>query len=456
MPDPIYLLDDRKMQEFIANGFTTIKVNLPPEFHEEIYRKTDEVFEKEGNPGNNVLPRVPEIQTVFDQPEVRGAFTSILGPGYTMHTHRHCHFNKPNGPGGGWHKDSYWGYYKLRYHRNRWAMAFYYPQDVELINGPTGVIPHTHCYMDRLKNPDEAGVSVCGEAGTIAIVHFDIWHRAMPNQVDTRRYMMKFQFTRMSEPRRPEWNHNDEAWSNTDVGNRHPFVWNSIWEWSRGLNANGHVGNVDALTRTLQEADEPARLNAAYELAATGEPAVGPLARALQSADDSVKLNAAYALAAVGEPAVSELAGALKHKDEKVRGHAAFALGDAGPAAAEAVSALANTMDDPSEWVRHHAAEALGTIAGNPDEAVPALAKALKDDDVQVRYNSAYSLARFGADAEPAIPALHEALQDENRYASGHAAVALQYIGTPESLNVLLDHLSTARWCPITTREDLY
>ena len=456
MLDSKYLLDDRKMQEFIANGFTTIKVNLPPEFHEEIYRKTDEVFENEGNPGNNVLPRIPEIQTVFDQPEVRGAFTSILGPDHAMHTHRHCHFNKPNGQGGGWHKDSYWGYYKLRYHRNRWAMAFYYPQDVELINGPTGVIPHTHCYMDRLKNPDDAGVSVCGEAGTIAIVHFDIWHRAMPNLVDKRRYMMKFQFTRMSEPRRPEWNHNDEAWSNTDVGNRHPFVWNSIWEWSRGLNANGHAGNVDALTRTLREADEPARLNAAYELAAIGEPAVGPLARALQSGADSVRLNAAYALAAVGEPAVPELVGALKHEDEKVRGHAAFALGDAGPAAADAVSALANTMDDPSEWVRHHAAEALGTIAGNPDETVPALARALKDDDGQVRYNAAYALARFGADAESAIPALNEALQDENRYTSGHAAVALQYIGTPESLEVLLDHLATARWCPITTREDLY
>ena len=332
MPDPKYLLDDSKMQEFIANGFITIKVDLPPGFHEEIYRKTDEVFQKEGNPGNNVLPRIPEIQTVFDQPEVRGAFSSILGHDHTMHVHRHCHFNTPNGKGGGWHKDSYWGYYKLRYLRNRWAMAFYYPQDVELENGPTGVIPHTHCYMDRLKDPDEAGVSVCGEAGTIAIVHFDIWHRAMPNMVDKRRYMMKFQFTRMSEPTQPDWNHNDGAWRNADVGNRHPFVWNNTWEWSRGANANGHAGDVDALARTLQDGDEPARLNAAYELAATGEPAVGPLSRALRSADDGVKLHAAYGLAAVGEPAVSDLVAALGDDDEKVRGHAAFALGDAGPA----------------------------------------------------------------------------------------------------------------------------
>lgn len=456
MPDPKYLLDDVKMQEFIANGFITIKVDLPPEFHEEIYRKTDEVFIKEGNPGNNVLPRIPEIQTVFDQPEVHGAFSSILGHDHAMHIHRHCHFNKPNGPGGGWHKDSYWGYYKLRYHRNRWAMAFYYPQDVELINGPTGVIPHTHCYMDRLEDPDDAGVSVCGEAGTIAIVHFDIWHRAMPNLVDKTRYMMKFQFTRMSEPTQPDWNHTDEAWSNSHVGERHPFVWNSIWEWSRGSNANGHAGNVEALTRTLHDGDEHARLNAAYELAATGEPAVGPLCRALKSEDDGVKLNAAYALGAIGEPAVPDLAESLGHDDEKVRGHAVFALGDAGPAAVEAVSAIAHTLNDPSEWVRHHAAEALGTIAGNPEEAVPALANALKDDDGQVRYTAAYALARFGTDGESAIPALRDALEDENRYASGHAAVALQYIGTPEALNILLDHLNTARWCPITTREDLY
>ena len=87
---------------------------------------------------------------------------------------------------------------------------------------------------------------------------------------------------------------------------------------------------------------------------------------------------------------------------------------------------------------------------------MPALSKALKDSGGQVRYNAAYSLARFGGDAEEAVPALAEALNDENRYASGHSAVALQQIGSPEATEILLNHLTTSSWCPITTNENMY
>ena len=33
---------------------------------------------------------------------------------------------------------------------------------------------------------------VTGKAGTVAFANYDLWHRAMPNQTDKRRYMMKF------------------------------------------------------------------------------------------------------------------------------------------------------------------------------------------------------------------------------------------------------------------------
>ncbi len=459
MLDPKFLFDDQKMQEFIANGFTFIKADLPPELHEAIYRKTEEVFEKEGNPGNNVLPRIPELQQVFDHPAVQGAFTSILGPGHVMHTHRHCHINKLQSEGGRCHKDSYWGYQKVRYHRNRWAMAFYYPQDVSLENGPTAVVPGTHYYMDRIENLDELTRPVLGEAGTIAVVHFDIWHRAMPNRTDRNRYMMKFQFTRMEEPQQPSWGNREASWSGAEVGDKHRVIWSQMWDWSLARQRNGGTlenGNVAELTRTLQDDGETDRLNAAYALGAIGEPAIPGLIQTLQGENEAAQLNAAYALSAVGEPALPALTAALKHENERVRGHAAFALGDIGPAAADAVPALTKTLNDPSEWVRHHAAEALGTIAQNADAAVPALGQALKDGDGQVRYTAAYALARFGPAAQAAVPALRDALHDDNRYASGHSTLALQRIGTPEATEILLDFLTTSRWCPLTSKESTY
>ena len=110
--------------------------------------------------------------------------------------------------GGGWHKDSYWGYHKVRYHRNRWVMIFYYPQDVTLENGPTAVMPGTHYYNGRADDEqDERHLPVLGEAGTCTLVHFDLWHRAMPNSTDANRYMMKFQFTRLSEPSSAQLEH---------------------------------------------------------------------------------------------------------------------------------------------------------------------------------------------------------------------------------------------------------
>ena len=75
------LLDDSRMQSFIADGYTVVKTDLPADFHQSIYGQIEEVLTAEGNPGNNLLPRIPDLQQVFDQPQVTGALTSILGPG---------------------------------------------------------------------------------------------------------------------------------------------------------------------------------------------------------------------------------------------------------------------------------------------------------------------------------------------------------------------------------------
>ena len=78
-----------------------VTTDVPMEFHETIYHKTDALFagavdfrgDRRHNPLNNILPLVPELQVVLESPAVRGALTSILGNGYVMHPHRHCHPN---------------------------------------------------------------------------------------------------------------------------------------------------------------------------------------------------------------------------------------------------------------------------------------------------------------------------------------------------------------------------
>lgn len=106
MTDPLYLLSDRQMQQFIVLGYLTVRADYPALFHDEIYWQVNAV-QQEGNVGNNLLPRIPQIGRVFEHPAVAGALTSLLGPGYILNPHRHAHLNPPGRGGQGWHKDCY-------------------------------------------------------------------------------------------------------------------------------------------------------------------------------------------------------------------------------------------------------------------------------------------------------------------------------------------------------------
>ena len=505
MLDNRYLFNDNQMQDFIVNGYVTVKTNLPASFHEHVYQQLNSVVESEGNPGNNVLPRIPEIQEVFDQPVIRGAFTSILGPDYIMHPHRHPHHNLPGSQTQSWHKDSYWGYLKMRNHRPWWAMAFYYPQDVAEEIGPTAIIPGTQYYYTNAYGDDEAGVPLFGQAGTVTIIHYDLWHRAMANRTDKHRYMLKFQFIRMEAPKHPTWNNEISDWTPVENGGpayKPQIMWQHCWNWLSGrerlhengtpshdanptwngdvakwikalrnenpidrLNAADELGMirdeasqdaVPALIEALGDTLEPVGLNAAYSLGEIGTPAVPGLIEALNHELELVHRNAAYALSAIGAPALPALTGALEHKLDAVRGNAAYALGEIGPPAQSAVSTLIQLLEDPSEEVRRHMVEALGIIGAPPHDVVPALIEALHDLDAQVRFTAALSLTRIGTQAHEAVPALKAALTDENRYVRANAVDALDRIGTPEAQAALFHFLFAARWCPTTTKESTF
>ena len=206
--DELSLLTDDQLRHFIVNGYVVVRPDLPAGLHERIFRETGTVFEKEGNPGNNLVPRVPAVQQILDAPEVRGALTSILGEGYYTQPHRHCHYNPPGSKGQNLHQDgsSRWS------HHTRRILLFYYPQDTPEELGPTAIVPGSHFYATTEGVAGAGELPLCGEAGTAVVAHYDIFHRATPNRSGRKRYMMKFLFARTAEPRSPSWDNEGPGW----------------------------------------------------------------------------------------------------------------------------------------------------------------------------------------------------------------------------------------------------
>ncbi len=454
-----HLLTDAQMRHFIVNGYVTVTTDLPAQFHDAIYEKTMTVFDKEGNPGNNLVPRIPEIQRVLDDSNVKGALTSLLGADYYMQPHRHPHYNPPGSKGQGLHQDGG----KRWSHHTRRLLVFYYPQDTPLELGPTGVVPMSHYYSTREGAEISPEQPIVGKAGTVAFANYDLWHRAMPNGSEKRRYMMKFLYTRMSEPQEPTWANKETEWANgTHVGpTEHQEMFRHLWDWHRGIEDNDTHGtsngeSLSGLISALNGTSESVGLRAAYELPGFGEAAVPALVQCLQDESEMTRRNACYALNAVGTPAVERLREALKDSCEYVRSNAAEALGDLGIKAEPAVPALIETLKDPSGNVRARTIEALGTTSQTSAIAVPAIVKALEDENPGVRRNSVFALARIGKDAPGAVEGLQNVLFDENRYVRGDAVHALYRIGTPAAKAILLHHLETTRWCPLTSKESTF
>ena len=282
-------------------------------------------------------------------------------------------------------------------------------QDVTIENGPTGVIPGTQYFEARPEEEDRHGIPMTGTAGSVIVIHFDLWHRAFPNMTPDTRYMMKFQFTRMSEPSTPQWqNPGSTLPLNGDSDDPRSPMWSNIWDWLSGQPdpSQAEHNDIGKLSDELLGDNEKTRLHAAYTLSTLGQAGVPALMHGLRNEIDDIKRDACYGLGPAGAPAIPELVHALKDDSETVRGYATYALGDMGIIAAETVPELTKLVDDPSEWVRRNLSEALGNIAQKPEKTVPALIRLMDDEDGQVRFNTAYSIGKFGEGGQDAVPAL--------------------------------------------------
>ncbi len=457
-------LTDAQMRHFIAHGCLLLQTDFTEDFHAALNARIAAVMQEEGNPGNNILPRVPEVQEIFRHPVVTGAVRSVLGDDYIMQPHRHCHYTEPGRKVQSWHKDSYWGYARVRNHHQWWAMIFYYPQAVTAAMGPSGLMPGTQYYDKRPGDDTEKPLFMEGPAGTFALIHYDLWHRGGANRSQQNRAMLKFQFTRVSRPTAPAWQNENPAWQTLNgdgPAHTHEALWAEQWNWMSGrartLGTGAHETpeSLAALTAKVQGKYEPDGIGAAYDLTNAGSRGLVHLYDILHSAHPQAARRAAYGLSVGPVEVLPRLAEACRHESDLVRRLAVFALGEQGPQAAAHSATIASLLQDDSAWVRRTATETLGLLE-DAAIAVPALEQALADDDDQVKFNAALALARYGSQAASAVPALQACLQDENRYVRGFGIEALRQIGTPEALNVAVDHLMDNRWCYSTTPDSTF
>ena len=442
MPAPV-LLTDQQVQDYLSRGYLVLRSGHPAALHRRILRQIQTLYATEGNPGNDILPRVPDLYQLLCDPVVDGALRSLLGADYLVHPHRHCHENPSGSDGQEMHQDSYENDQNVRHHRTRWAMAFYYPQDVSLETGPTAILPASQYFNSAAQAHRRAELPLCGAAGTVTVVHYDLWHRAMANTSGRRRYMVKFLFTRMSEPRAAAWDHRAAAFDTADDDPPAALL-RRMWDWMRAAEWSPAAagGALERWGQALEEGTEAQRLRAAYALASRGADAVPHLVAALRcqaaalcegnlAADHTnpSQLDAVFGLSAVGAPAVPAVAALLRDEAWWVRAAAADVLGDMGESACETVAQLTGALSDESVWVRRNAVEALGYLGPAASAAVPALSRCLADADSRIRHNAALTLAKLGRAASAAVPALRRAVADEERYTRANAAVALERIG---------------------------
>ncbi|MGF1623635.1 MAG: HEAT repeat domain-containing protein [Alphaproteobacteria bacterium] len=511
------LLDDDQVAHFLANGYLPLQPSLPASFHAEVF----ETFlglagrDSDNDTGNNILPVVPAVYRLFEDPVVKGALDSVLGPdNYFLHPHRALHSNPPGSPPQVFHHDTYWGYKrKVHNHHPWWVMIMYYPQDIYPAIGPTGVVPGTHMIAQRLDDIAQIEIPAEGPGGTCMMIHFDLWHRKMQNLTDLDRYMLKCQFVRLRPPAAPTWNTRRRYWTSPATLPAYGMepAWREHWDWLSGGTAErpaaaapadaetlrGALADADAAARReaiaaigrlgegglpfiadlaarLDDPSEPVGLSAAYALGALGRPAIAPLVAAMRANDgdnvDDARVfvdegqkselemqarNATHGLVAVGADAAPALVEAFAGSGPRMRKYIAFALGEIRDDSAPVHDVLLQAAADPDENVRMNAVEALGLKAGTP-RTVAALVAALADDADEVRFNAALALARLGPAAEPATEALVAALDDGNRYVIGYAVEALERIGSPRATHALLTHLKGARWCPLTSNKSLF
>ncbi len=441
------LFNDEQMRQFVADGYVVFQPDVPEEVHKTVREKLQYMVDEEYNYGNNVLPRVPEMDRILNSPEVRGALISVLGPGYIEHPHRYCHYIGPEtkqktSMDEGFHQDGYSPLGRPRHHYPRFARIMYYPQDSPIEIGPTHAIPGTQYQKYLTAGDPKNGIPLAGKAGMVSITHFDVGHAAGINKLNQPRHMIKFVYLRAEEPREPSWDCQDRMWrnpANFEAPHNLNLVWSHIWDWLCGKKDRYEsfratkADSTDETLDALNDANLDTRISAMHSIAARGDiKAISSLIKRLNSDPQWERIMALYTLGALGQPAVDPLVTVLKDsandKDEAFSTNildfsrdssdlqCSISMNDASHALAAigvpSLNSLISLLDHSSVWVRVNAAFALGEMDSEAAEAVPALTRCCDDASHCVVRTAIDALSIIHQKSEEFMPSLGRLLKD--------------------------------------------
>jgi HEAT repeat protein len=428
MTQPI-LLTDSQIQQFICDGYLILKPSVEANIHKTIDDKFNWLAENEPNPGNNILARLPELNTILTSPEVEGAMISLLGENYITCTHCFWHTNQQQEPISeeklwnrvkeGSHQDNYCPSSMGKSHQIQYIRFMYYSHDLDVKNGPTHVSPGTQYNSEVYEEDRENMIPVIGEAGTVFISHFEMIHGASRNISNRVRNMIKFLFTRKNVQHKPNWNHQNSKWV-TPSKIQSPYTLHACWEnqW------NWLSGKKELLSPKTNHFEVPAielsedKLNKFIKNIEGNPEAIEFLLSKLNTSSHSVRNNAIYALVQIGEPAISPVVNYIEN-----------------------LSLPANLdLRMPTNTISFDDATQVLISMGAP--VLSHISVLFKSTDEWVLLNTLHLLNVIGVGNQNICTQVKGLLNNESNNIVAWATTALGSIGSKEQVEVLLDILS--------------
>ena len=462
------------VEGFIKHGFTIAKPRLSEDFHQDIYAQLSRVFQSmhhDFNPHNNILPMIPKLWEVLDDPVIQETTTAILGENYLVHVHRHPHISrgqpKQRTPAmlQPFHKDGHAVKPRPRHREPWWLIMFYYPQAVDLHNGPTGLLPGTHVLPELGVGEDwyhppkvkqKGGQLLLAdeyvqprihpltcEAGSVAFAHFDIGHAAMMNGTELNRFACKFVIMRTERPTK----RGDQELSTEDPVSRHIGKWLgypgqqnetiSYSDWKTAFNSSATRERVNAIYMSASVQDKTAVRDSLLK----------DIGNHLPSKDSDWILavaDASNGLALLDD--IEPIEYLLNNDNEGYLINGCFAAGQTGNTLY--AHRLNTLVKHQNPFVQRHAMSALGLIGpgSHQDETISVLDSVIRSScDWDLKVYAIQSLIRQGACSE-AIPSLAIAAKDANTYVNAFAIEQLCRIDDDEARRAVIEPLRRHRW----------
>ena len=482
MTNSLLSLSDDQISRFLQDGYIDIELDLDCLDHESIYIETDRLFQtlKNGaNPHNNIVPMVPKLHDVLNDANLKTALTTLLGPNYLIHPHRHCHTNFPGKRSTepamlqAFHKDGHAHRPRPRHREPRWLILFYSPQDTPLHRGPTAVLPGSHLLSSLTTKKPTASLPSLSESDQglttdssfhlrhvspmvgpprAVLCHFDLGHGAMINSSVLPRYVHKFVVMRTEEPMSRT---GQRALPTEDPVQAH------LWRWL-GRTCESHTdpnSNLDQWEARLQSMNPVESTSAIYESATFAKQNYEKVSDLLEAqihrqigeyANNEV-LNTADAvngLAQIG--AIGRLLRMLNDKSPALVATAAFGLGQLR--SADALPSLRERINHPNQGVVRHVISAIGIISSATHAQLATSLDTLAhkfdtEPDWDVRLYIIQAVIRFGFD-DVVLPLLCRAVHDDNAYVSSFAIEQLCRFDSDIARRAVIEPLRRQRWFP--------